>query len=120
MNEHIVCTWEIAQLMEDARDKDAEIERLQDAGIKLVASHSAKDAEIERLKEDIKELRDIAVALAEAVQYCHVYRINQTTIDEQRALMQRARKLERRFLHETAEAVGDMKKIGSDTIGHLA
>lgn len=33
-----------------------EIELLQDAGIKLVASHSAKNAEIERLKADRQKL----------------------------------------------------------------
>ena len=39
----------------------------------------------------IAELKALIVELAEAVQYCHVYRINDATIEYHRELMQRAR-----------------------------
>lgn len=58
MSEHEVCGREIWRLMRESREKDAEIERLQDAGIKLVAACCAEDAEIERLKEQLQQLRE--------------------------------------------------------------
>jgi hypothetical protein len=57
-----------------------------------------RDAEIARLTQANKaitfqylEARSLIIELAEAVQYCHVYRINDATIAEHRELMQRTR-----------------------------
>lgn len=49
--------------------------------------------EIGELKAEIEQLKKLLVEAAEAVQYCHVYRINDATIEYHRELMQRAREV---------------------------
>jgi hypothetical protein len=47
----------------------------------------------DKAEPSIKELKALLVQCAEAIAYCHAYRINDSTIAEHRELMQRVREI---------------------------